>query len=207
MNTAPSQLNLKKLRALVAEKPRYKAIFELILVRERGRPRSQASVLKRRLRESGKGEYTLVEIREFFTDMQGVGAGSWVAGRKKKEGFFLWGFHMVAVAEAALNKRAKNFVARDKDNKPLPKGTLIPPPKAHNSLPWIDLDDETETSAAPAPERNRRATDVGYGASSGSPRTYRMNLTNGEYIDVPFGLSPEERQELMEWVKVARLQH
>jgi hypothetical protein len=197
---------IEKIRTFVNKNPRYVAIWELYLERHRGTQDSTPSRMRRELAEKKELDYPLEELMHFFKDMQDAGAGEWRSGRNGKEGRFTWGFHLVTVAEAVLNKKAPNFRAKDEEKRPLPKGTILAPPERKKpSLPRLPR--VLLAEAEPHPMRAAPVSAMTQGAPAApSPvgRTYRMNLANGEYIDVPLGLSPEEQAELMNWVRLAR---
>lgn len=219
MSTTPeSELDLEKIKSVIAEKPRYKAIFETYLERRRGRQDSTPSRMRRVLRETNKGDYPLPELMEFYREMQEAGAGRWVAGRHGKEGRFLWGFDLISVAEAVLNRRSKTRELRrnekDGNRKALPKGTLIAPPSPRTKLPKVVM---AEPEPQERPEKKPAKGDKGNvfnvselkhpsgkAAPSSGKQMLRINLGDGQFIEAPLGMSQEQMKELAFFVKTVK---
>lgn len=147
-------LDVARLRNVVNANPRYKAIFEMYLERQRGRQDSTPSRMRRVLRETGKGDYPLAELTKFYQDMQEAGAGRWVSGRNGQEGRFVWGFHLVSVAEAVLNRKAPVTAEseqreQEKINAITRPGGLRPAPEPRSRLPKIVMSEPEQVTAKP----------------------------------------------------------
>jgi hypothetical protein len=213
------KLDIGRLKEVVAENPRYRAIFETYLERQRGRQDSTPSRMRRVLRETNKGDYPLDELAQFFEDMQETGAGRWIAGRNGKEGRFAWGFHLVSVAEAVLDRKAPvTAVPMEKAEEPgirpapvprkrLPKVVVsevehVPSAKPHKPGKHVAKPAPVSVKTVPAAAKMVPApAAIAAPAQSGLPPVkVQWGPASHEFVEIPFGISKEARAELMELI-------
>jgi hypothetical protein len=216
MSTA-SQIDIDKIKSIVAKNPRYRAIFEYFHERHRGRQGTTVSRMRRMLKESGRGDYSLDELKSFFQKMQEVNAGEWINGRHGKEGRFAWKFHLVTVASAVLNKKSKNFARRGNDHRPLKVGTILPAPANRVALPKVvmtepehheDFSSNVQHGDRRQGERRqeeRRDSErrPSYNGDA-TQKMVRYNFSDGSYLDIPLGMNTKEQAEMAETIKIIK---